>query len=205
MSFLTLIRHMFKKLLIITTAAFACIFCMTGCETIKNWFNTTLTDDQKVEKICNSMKWAGYNGTKLGISRFEESKQADVAKIFVLVSESVLLVANSDDASPDAVYAAVNKALVGNSEALRTAVTGAINVALTTYQVVWNSSIQPQLDNQKVVASCRLILVALAEGVDAGASEFIKSGVYAKAVKASVPAKSKALEAFTIEELTINN
>ena len=139
----------------------------TGCASIKS----SLADETTVTNVSAILKSASTAGTSIALSQFysDSEKQERIAKIMVIVSSAIVVVANSEDATPANLEAAISKALVGEDASYVIAVNSGLEGVIALYKTYYASAISEKLSTNTTLAALRKFLIAIASGVNAAA------------------------------------
>lgn len=186
------------KKYIITGILSLCLLLISGCSSLE----TTLTNEAKVQQLCTSFEWTGYNGTKLCIGFIDTNKQEEIANYFIIVAEAIQIAANAENIEPTNINKAIENAIKDINDGYKDAIMSAINLALSTYKIVYDNNIGDKLQAGTIQGSLRLLLISLSSGIQKGALTYIpESQTVLSGTNLNVK-KARELDTYTLAELT---
>lgn len=160
-----------------------------GCSTIMDSWNDALTNEQKLEQICNTSQVITKNATLMVL----KEKPQVVEPLLITVS-SIQVLFNTSDLAPSVIKDKVTKVLTEKqySSEVITAVEGVIGTALELYDIVYKTNIESNYD--ELSKSYIKILASVCNGI----TEACNNSVVASANVVEY----KPISEYTIEELT---
>lgn len=139
----------------------------SGCASIKS----SLSNEATVTNVSSILKSASTAGTSIALAQFSKDtdKQERIAKIMVIVSSAIIVVANSDDATPDALEAAIKKALCNEDASYVTAVNSGLEGVIALYKNYYTAAVSEKLSSDVILSAMRKFLIAISTGVNSAA------------------------------------
>lgn len=164
-----------------------CIMCaavFTGCA---SWWKEVLTNEQKLEAICNTTQGVAQTTVSLVVA-----KNPDLKEWFLLSSNIIQVAVNNGTVKPTEIMAEIDKALIkaGLNEEVKAGVEASITTILTLYSTVYTINIEGNMD--EYAKAYIKILRSACVGIDAACG---------KVASASLCKSYKPVEDYTISEL----
>lgn len=171
-----------KKLLILFLTG---LIGLTGCT---SWWKEVLTDEQKLQAICNTTQGVAQTTVSLVVA-----KNPDLKEWFLLSSNIIQVSVNNGTVKPTEIMAEIDKALTGAvlNEEVKAGVEASINTILTLYSTVYTINIEGNM-NEYAKAYVKILRSACV-GIDIACGKVASSSVTCK--------KYKPVEDYLIAEL----
>lgn len=151
-----------KKIITLITLALISIMSLTGCESIKNWWNNLdfgVVANTIAPTIRSSAKYTVYAVCK---------KNSDLNPIFIASANGILIAVNSSSYSTDQIKDYIKQALGDKAEIWYPLISTEMDTILSWYSAIYNKYFD-KADNDKL-RGFNTILAAMANGVIEGAN-----------------------------------